>query len=107
MHWLFQIVSRKTRISRKQYNPKKPHKRSYKVITRAGTSGVVYDFDLYTGKANTIKNDSGITISSNFILKLVEEIPKYKNYNAGKTTEGRRHFKFGDNSAKEIKEVFI
>jgi len=36
--------------SYKQYNPAKPHKWGLKMFTRAGTSGLVYNFTLYVGK---------------------------------------------------------
>ena len=36
----------------KQYLPKKPHKWGFKVWARAGISGIIYDFEIYTGKEN-------------------------------------------------------
>lgn len=41
--------------SRKQYNPKKPHRWGFKFLVRAGTSGMVYDFFAYDG-ASTFQN---------------------------------------------------
>ena len=36
----------------RQYMPKKPHKWGSKLWVRSGISGVLYDFDIYQGKAN-------------------------------------------------------
>jgi hypothetical protein len=44
-----QIIPFKGRSLMKQYN-KKPHKWGFKVFTRAGASGMMYDFEIYTGK---------------------------------------------------------
>ncbi|XP_018020808.1 piggyBac transposable element-derived protein 3-like [Hyalella azteca] len=74
-----QIIPTKARISLKQYNPKKPHKWGYKVISQAGSSGFVYDFEIYTGKSQ--KNDDlGVGVSSAYVLRLAEGIPKHLNY---------------------------
>ncbi|XP_041564359.1 piggyBac transposable element-derived protein 1-like [Drosophila elegans] len=45
-----QIIAYKGQSSYKQYNPAKPHKWGLKMFTRAGTSGLVYDFTLYVGE---------------------------------------------------------
>lgn len=46
------MIKFKGRSSLKQYMPKKPIKRGYKVWTRADSRGFVVQFDLYTGKIN-------------------------------------------------------
>ncbi|KAK2710077.1 hypothetical protein QYM36_013676 [Artemia franciscana] len=73
-----QIVPTKQRISLKQYNPKKPHKWGYKFISRAGESGFVYDFEMYTGKGSVDVSDLGV--GADFVLRLARGIPKHKNY---------------------------
>ena len=73
-----QIVPTKQRISLKQYNPKKPHKWGYKFISRAGESGFVYDFEMYTGKGSVNVTDLGV--GADFVLRLARGIPKHKNY---------------------------
>ena len=62
----------------KQYNPKKPHKWGYKFISRAGESGFVYDFEMYTGKGSVDVSDLGV--GADFVLRLARGIPKHKNY---------------------------
>ncbi|KAK2701959.1 hypothetical protein QYM36_019414 [Artemia franciscana] len=73
-----QIVPTKQRISLKQYNPKKPHKWGYKFTSRAGESGFVYDFEMYTGKGSVDVSDLGV--GADFVLRLARGIPKHKNY---------------------------
>ena len=46
-----QIIPFKGRSRYKQYMKNKPHKWRFKVFARAGVSGLVYDFVLYTGKS--------------------------------------------------------
>ena len=43
-----QMIIFKGRSSMKQYMKKKPHKWGFKVFAQAGTSGIIYDFELYT-----------------------------------------------------------
>ena len=49
-----QIIPAQTRYSNiRQYNPKKPVKWGFKNMVRAGSSGIMYDFYIYTGKGST------------------------------------------------------
>ena len=51
-----QIISAKTYHSDiRQYNPKKPKKWKLKNFVRAGESGIMYDFFLYSGSSSKIK----------------------------------------------------
>ncbi|CAB4057787.1 unnamed protein product [Lepeophtheirus salmonis] len=77
-----QITPTKARISLKQYNPKKPHKWGYKGISRAGSSGYIYDFEVYTGNVwdRAQKTDNGLEISSEFGMTLSANIPHHRNY---------------------------
>ncbi len=46
-----QVIPAKTTYSGiRQYNPKKPHKCGFKNLVRAGASGFMYDFYIFTGK---------------------------------------------------------
>ncbi|MCL4125853.1 UNVERIFIED_CONTAM: hypothetical protein GTU68_039532 [Idotea baltica] len=74
-----QMIPTEAHIPLKQYNPKKAHKWGYKVISRAGESGFVHDFIIYTGKG-TIEDTENIGLSSSFVLKLTEDVPKKQNY---------------------------
>ena len=58
----------------KQYLPNKPHKWGFKMFTRAGVSGIIYDFTLYIGEG-TCKS-FGLGISSDIILDLASNIPE-------------------------------
>ena len=75
-----QIIPTKSRSSLKQYLPNKPHKWGYKVISRAGQSGIIYDFEMYTGKNDSIVPQDGLGISSTYVMRLSEGIPNGKNY---------------------------
>ena len=48
-----QIIPTKGCSNIKQYFPNKPNKWGIKVWARCGISGVVYDFEVHTGKSNT------------------------------------------------------
>uniref|UniRef100_UPI00358E4A90 piggyBac transposable element-derived protein 2-like n=1 Tax=Myxine glutinosa TaxID=7769 RepID=UPI00358E4A90 len=57
----------------------KPHKWGIKVFTRAGVSGINYDFEIYTGKG-TVANERGLGVGGEVVLRLLAEIPKGLNY---------------------------
>ena len=74
-----QIIPAKTKRSGgvRQCNPKKPHKWGFKNLVRAGKSGIIYDFFLYSGKHST----GGESCSAEaIVLKLSEGIPKHQNH---------------------------
>ncbi|XP_049786255.1 piggyBac transposable element-derived protein 2-like [Schistocerca cancellata] len=73
------IIPFKCHSSLKQYVKSKPHKWGIKVFARAGSSGIVYDFEIYQGKG-TVHNDTGLGISGYIVIRLVEGLPKYKNF---------------------------
>ena len=73
------IIPFKGRSSLKQYVRKKPHKQGIKVFARTGSSGTVYDFEVYMGKG-TVKNVSPLGISGDIVLQLVDGLPKGQNY---------------------------
>ena len=49
------------------------------VFARAGSSGIVYDFEVYVGKG-TVKKVSPLGISEDIVLRLVDGLPKRQNY---------------------------
>ncbi|XP_049780478.1 piggyBac transposable element-derived protein 2-like [Schistocerca cancellata] len=73
------IIPFKGNSSLKQYVKSKPHKWGIKVFACAGSSGIVYDFEIYRGKG-TVHNDTGLGISGDIVIRLVEGLPKYKNF---------------------------
>ncbi|XP_049939111.1 piggyBac transposable element-derived protein 2-like [Schistocerca serialis cubense] len=73
------IIPFKGHSSLKQYVKSKPHKWGIKVFACAGSSGIVYDFETYRGKG-TVHNDTGLGISGDIVIRLVEGLPKYKNF---------------------------
>ena len=75
-----QIIPTKARSSLKQYLPKKPHKWGYKVISRAGQSGIIYDFEIYSGQNSSIVPQHGLGVASSYVMRLSEGIPTGKNY---------------------------
>lgn len=74
-----QVIPFKGRTPILQYNKNKPHKWGYKVLTRAGASGVLYDFRIYEG-ASTKVTDYGLGISGDIILELSETLPKHQQF---------------------------
>ncbi|XP_049855114.1 piggyBac transposable element-derived protein 3-like [Schistocerca gregaria] len=73
------IIPFKGHSSLKQYVKSKPHKWGIKVSDYAGSSRIVYDFEIYRGKG-TVHNDTGLGISGDIVIRLVEGLPKYKNF---------------------------
>ena len=63
----------------KQYIKNMPHKWGIKVFTRAGVCGIVYDFELYTGKG-TVVNGSGLGVGGEVVVRLLRDIPNGLNY---------------------------
>uniref|UniRef100_A0A8C1TF05 PiggyBac transposable element-derived protein domain-containing protein n=1 Tax=Cyprinus carpio TaxID=7962 RepID=A0A8C1TF05_CYPCA len=74
-----QMIPFKGKIGMKQYIKNKPHKWGIKVFTRAGVTGLVYDFEVYTGKG-TVTNERGLGVAGEVVLHLVSEVPKGLNY---------------------------
>ncbi|XP_049782512.1 piggyBac transposable element-derived protein 2-like [Schistocerca cancellata] len=71
------IIPFKSHSSLKQYVKSKPHKWDVKVFAHAGSSGIVYNFEIYRGKG-TVHNDTGLGISGDIVIRFVEGLPKYK-----------------------------
>ncbi|XP_067641871.1 piggyBac transposable element-derived protein 3-like [Eurosta solidaginis] len=73
-----QIIAFKGRSTYKQYNPAKPHKWGFKMFTRTGTTGMVYDFTMYVGEGTC--PSYGLGLSSDVVLYLAQNLPKNKNF---------------------------
>ena len=73
-----QIIPTKCKSSIKQYCPKKPHKWGYKVFLRCGASGMIYDFEIYTGKSSSKPSQYGVT--GDLVIRLCSNIPKHINH---------------------------
>ena len=73
------MIPFKGRNKMKQYVKNKPKKWGIKVFVRAGASGIVYDFEIYTGKG-TITDEYGIGMGGASVLRLCETLPKQLNY---------------------------
>ena len=72
-----QIIPAKTKYSGiRQYNPKKPVKWGFKNFVRAGKSGIIYDFFMYTGASTSDQNCNGYYV----VTRLCDTLPKNKNY---------------------------
>ncbi|XP_042599318.1 piggyBac transposable element-derived protein 2-like [Cyprinus carpio] len=78
-HSIDEQIPFKGKIGMKQYIKNKPHKWGIKVFTRAGVTGLVYDFEVYTGKG-TVTNERGLGVAGEVVLRLVSEVPKGLNY---------------------------
>ncbi len=73
-----QIIPFKGRSHMKQYNKNKLQKWGFKVFTRAGASGMMYDFEIYTGK--DMKLDGDLGISGNVVLRLTKDLEENKEF---------------------------
>ena len=61
----------------RQYNPKNPVKWGFKMFVRAGASGVMYDFFLYSRKGSVGAENCLLEES---VMRSVKHLPQYKNY---------------------------
>lgn len=73
-----QMIPFKGRSAMKQYMPKKPHKWGYKVLTRAGHSGIMYDFEIYVGQGTC--PETGLGFSGDIVYVLAENLPEDMNF---------------------------
>lgn len=76
------IIKFKGRSSLKQYMPKKPIKRGYKVWMRCDQCGFACEFQIYTGKTDEIERNLGEIIIKNLSQKLLgkNHIVFFDNY---------------------------
>ncbi|MCL4142327.1 UNVERIFIED_CONTAM: hypothetical protein GTU68_050401 [Idotea baltica] len=58
--------------------PKKPHKWGYKVFSRCGASGMLYEFEVYLGKSTVQSSELGVT--GDLVMRLCENLPHNKNH---------------------------
>lgn len=76
-----QIVPFKRVSGLKRYIPKKPHdKLGYKIFVLSDTKGIVYNFEIYTGKIPPPPGMPDLEDGSNIVLHLSNIIPSGKNY---------------------------
>lgn len=68
------MVKFKGRSTLKQYMPKKPIKRGFKVWARCDAkTGYLYQFEVYTRKGDSIENEG---LGYNVVMKLCSSLPK-------------------------------
>ena len=73
-----QIILTKSRSSLKQYFPKKPNKWGYKVFTRCGVTGMLYNFEIYCGRnANA---SSHLKVTGDLVMRLCQNLPHQQQY---------------------------
>ena len=75
-----QMVPFKGSSSLKQYVPSKPHKYGYKFFVLCDAKGIIYNFEIYSGKINPCENYPDLGASSNIVLKLCKVIPSNLNH---------------------------
>ena len=73
-----QMIRFKGRSSMKQYRKKKPQKWGFKVFAQAHTSGIIYDFEVYTGKSMQLPSEFGV--SDNVVLRLIQNLNAASNF---------------------------
>lgn len=68
------MVKFKGRCSLKQYMPKKPVKRGFKIWARCDSkTGYMYQFQIYTGKGDSVENEG---LGYNVVMALCAEVPR-------------------------------
>ena len=75
-----QIVAFKGRSKLKQYVPSKPHKYGYKVFVLCNLSGIIHNFEVYTGRIAPPQNGPDLGPSSNIVITLSEDVPSNRNH---------------------------
>ena len=75
-----QILPTKSRTFLKQYCPKKPNKWGIKVWARCGVSGLVYDFEVYTGKSTEKEEQPELLMGGNVVRRLCNTLPSNVNH---------------------------
>lgn len=75
-----QMVPFKGKSGLKQYIPKKPHKWGYKIFVLCDTKGIVYNFEIYTGKINPVAGYPDLGASANIVIQLSQVVEKQANY---------------------------
>ena len=75
-----QIIPTKSRTSLKQYLPNKPNKWGIKVWARCGVSGILYDFEVYTGKTTKAQAKPELLMGGNVVSRLMQSLPKNVNH---------------------------
>ena len=75
-----QIVPTKCRTSLRQYMPKKPHKWGIKIWAFCGISGMLCNFEVYTGRGTDQRDIPGILMGGNVVYRLTRILPKERNY---------------------------
>jgi hypothetical protein len=70
-----QMIATKGRSTLRQYMPKKPNKWGIKVFTRCGSTGLTYDFMVYTGKVHP-PAEVDIGMSGNVVVHLTSTLPQ-------------------------------
>ena len=73
-----QMIPTKTKNSMKQYLPKNPHKWGFEVFSTCGSSGIIYEFEIYTGKSSNSPTKLGIT--GDLPIRLCANLRKNQNY---------------------------
>ena len=73
-----QMIPTKARSSLRQYFPKNPHKWGLKVWARCWVSGILYDFQVYTGKQAENKEFGKVEA---VVTRIVEHLPKQSGDN--------------------------
>ena len=75
-----QIVPFKGKSGLKQYLPKKNHKWGYKIFVLCDTKGIVYNFEIYSGRINPVAGYEDLGASSNIVIQLAQVIQKQQNF---------------------------
>ncbi|XP_064614532.1 piggyBac transposable element-derived protein 2-like [Liolophura sinensis] len=73
------MVAFKGRSGLKQYIRNKPRKWGFKLWARAGSDGILHDFDVYQGKRDT-DNSNRVGMGGNVVLEMTRKLPTDANF---------------------------
>ena len=74
------MVAFKGRSGLKQYLRNKPRKWGFKLWARAGSDGILHDFDIYQGKRETTEQSSGLGMTGDVVIDMIKKLPDGQNF---------------------------
>ena len=74
------MVAFKGKSTLKQYIRNKPHKWGLKLWARAGSEGILHDFDVYQGSASAGTNRSELGVSGDVVMNMTKKLEEGKGF---------------------------
>ncbi|KAK3789295.1 hypothetical protein RRG08_001685 [Elysia crispata] len=74
------MVAFKGKSTLKQYIRNQPHKWGLKLWARAGSEGILHDFEVYHGSASSGSNRSELGMSGDVVMNMTNKLEEGKGY---------------------------